>query len=44
MGARQHWERVYRTKLSTAESWYAPYLGTLFGWSKRRRRAPPRPL
>ena len=28
MDARQHWERVYRTKLSTEVSWYAPYLGT----------------
>ena len=28
MDARQRWDRVYRTKLSTEVSWYAPYLGT----------------
>ena len=26
MDARQHWERVYRTKLPTEVSWYAPHL------------------
>jgi len=25
--ARQHWERVYRTKQPTEVSWYAPHLG-----------------
>jgi len=26
--ARQHWERVYRTKQPTQVSWYAPHLET----------------
>jgi SAM-dependent methyltransferase len=26
MDARQHWERVYRTKQATEVSWYAPHL------------------
>ena len=26
MDARQHWERVYRTKQPTELSWYAPHL------------------
>ena len=28
MKARQHWERVYRTKQPTQVSWYAPHLET----------------
>jgi SAM-dependent methyltransferase len=28
MDARQHWEAVYRTKLPTEVSWYAPHLAT----------------
>jgi hypothetical protein len=40
MGARQHWERVYRTKLSSAVSWYRAYLGTLFGWFEAAAESP----
>jgi SAM-dependent methyltransferase len=28
MNAREHWERVYRTKRPTEVSWYAPHLDT----------------
>jgi len=28
MDTREHWERVYRTKMPTEVSWYAVHLGT----------------
>ena len=31
MDARQHWERVYRTKQPTEVSWYAPHLDVSLG-------------